>query len=482
MSIFGIVLMSYIIYQIIIVYSINELFKKMISITLIVGLAVRMGYFAKIGDLEITYTMFLYYITTILAIGILLKRGIERKSLKALFILLIAFILNIVCFYFFRYTEPVIQSDWTNYVLGSINYSYINDNALAYGHYILFLCVLIIFAAFLRVYTEKEISRLVSSVSKFCKGMIILGYVEFFIKNIWHSNIITSLCIFLFGASGAQQNLVEQRGLFYTIQGATKEPSMYVTKLFYICLIFLLLLGQSKRKEKKYALGWIIATIILLIFDSTMSSLVYIVIILIILISQKRSIKSEKGLRDYRKIIIPISAIVFLSFLSFYIINNYKILLGSDNYFLNRIGVAGQQLSIMLNGSMKNLKYSSEAIRFSGIVYDFKLFIKRPLFGVGMGVVVCNSGIISMLCNIGIVGFIAWFYSITSFYIRKELKTRCIIYAFLIAILPNVILNDYETLQNLAIPIVAYIYYLLENKTMYENTYLRNDLLNNTYE
>ena len=68
-----------------------------------------------------------------------------------------------------------------------------------------------------------------------------------------------------------------------------------------------------------------------------------------------------------------------------------------------------------------------------------KAFFERPLLGIGLGTAYCNSGIVSLLSNIGVAGTLAWIYYCLRFGDgdRKPLKL-CIVFLAMF-ILPNIL-------------------------------------------
>lgn len=74
-----------------------------------------------------------------------------------------------------------------------------------------------------------------------------------------------------------------------------------------------------------------------------------------------------------------------------------------------------------------------------GITETLKGFFERPLFGLGLGTAYCNSGIVSLLSNIGLVGTGLWAYHYLRFGISNRKAGRILAVFVAVLILPNIV-------------------------------------------
>lgn len=458
-SIFAIILIAVILIEFIKHGLSEKYFEIILGITIACSLNVRMGYFIKIGENAISYGSVLIYFTSIIAIYFIAKKGfVSKKLFNCYLVLWLILFIGVFINYINPYSEKVIIGDWTNYILGKNVYSYLDSSSLQIGYYLMFLCSGLILLSSKKILKYDNWNSILSMVLNVSKISIVLGGIEFILRNIFNSQIVTDICILIFGTEGAQQNLLFARGNLFTIQGMTKEASMYTTVIFYITILFILKAKLEKQKNYNIKL-WIVACFVLELINNTLSSKVYLLILLLFIMSNKMLLGNKQIIKKYIKIFMGILIFILAIII---VISQYKIFIQSQNYILHRIGISIQQLQLIINGT-RNLLYSSEAIRFSGIIYDLKMIFLRPLFGYGLGSLSCNSGIITLIVNAGIPAFIVWIISIYQFACIKKSK-NLIFFLIEILILPSIMLNDYETVLSLVIPLSTLMYSYMQEK------------------
>ena len=59
--------------------------------------------------------------------------------------------------------------------------------------------------------------------------------------------------------------------------------------------------------------------------------------------------------------------------------------------------------------------WSSETTRLTSIVECLKIFVSRPIFGVGISITDCHSTVVALLTTLGLSGFICWISIIKRF-------------------------------------------------------------------
>lgn len=456
-TIFGMFLIILLIYGFIRNKTLESFFDYFYTIALIITTNVHMGYFLKIGGVVLTYDAFFMYILLLLSV-LLFGGKYSKKGFCFLLVSLVVLALNYLSFSLFPYRDAVIVNDWEGYVLGKNVYSVLTKENLKIGYYLCFAANIVIIERISHKYLAVNYVEILRNIVKYSKISIVVGYLELLTKNLLHSKIVTDLCIFVFGSEGVQQNALTLRNGLITLQGATKEASMYTTLIFYI-IILMLLQDRFEAGPKRINLRWELASTVLLLLNPAMSSYVYITIIALILLTSSFYIGKQK--MSWQKIKKTIIILMILTF-SFCVVRtlsfNYMGLLNSSNYILQRIGRFFEQMDIIISG-VGGLVNSSEAQRFSGIVYDFRLWLKRPFLGFGSGTISCVSGIITMLVDFGLIAVIIYFYAICKYASKKrKLLFFIILFSIEVWVLPSIMLNDLKTVFMLVIPFICLAY------------------------
>ena len=456
-SIFGVFLISLVFLFLYKSKSSKTIFMNLFLLTLVVTLNVRMGYILRIGGKYFNYDNFLVYITFISSIPVFIKNKVYNKRILTIVLTFILIIVTGLGVNMLKpYGEPVVTYDWENYVrrIGD-TFSILNSNSPKLGYYLMFVCVVVILMTAKSAFTKSDWLSLAGKCINVCKITLFFGVVEFFVVNLFKSRLITDICIRVFGEFGVQQNWLVDRGGLYTIQGATKEASMFTTVVFYISVLLLLRISFAKASCFKDKL-WFAISVILLIANAAMSSVIYISILFLIIFTMHffkkgKSYLSENKLkvRIFKIVVIFLFVLVVL-----YLIRDY--LDSSSNYTVKRIGFAIKQFEIVLKNG-KSYTISSEAIRFTGIVYDLRILLQRPIFGFGLGSLTCNSGIVTLLVGVGMLGFIAWYIMMMELCFDKT-TTNNNVFFWEVMILPSILLNELLTVMCLIIPFICIVF------------------------
>lgn len=454
---FAILLIAIYVYILVVKKNLKLIFRSFVIVLLIVTLNIRMGYFFKIGDGMMAYRAVATYITAIISMVLIYNQGKAKKNMLIASMLFIGALgVNYFIAKFFTYRGPILIINWADYVLGERSYGYLTGSELEIGIYLVFICNCFILMAAKKIFNKNDITYIISRTIDFSLFSILIGYFEWIFTNVFKSTFITDAAILIFGKQGAQLDLLTQRGFLFTIQGFTKEPSMFATVIFYLSILIVVesLLDKSKNEKRK---KWLISCFVLLAINPTLSSYLYIVIALIIIFIINPS--GIKRLYTFRSILRTLIICMFSFFLFFFCASNANVWQTSSNYLLQRLGNAFVQFNNIMSES--NLLYSSEAIRLSSIVYDFKMWLERPLFGYGIGSLACISGIVTFLAGGGLICLVLYIYVLISFArISKEYIANITIFIIGIFIVPSLLQNEYETIMCMVIPFASYGYSL----------------------
>jgi len=452
-NIFSILLICYLFYIMIKEKNIHKIFVHIVGLSISVRLFVRMGYFINIGNSYITYTSFLSYLLLLFILVYLLTEKIKITKGNVCFLVFVLIIL--VCFtlrVFVPYEEVIIFGNWGRYVSTVTNYvkyeyssfaGSIAEKSVQIGNYLVILVSVGLLLITKNKFKKDDYTTIANIGVIFSKVEIMIGIFEAIFKNIFKSNIITDLCINVFGVYGWQHSELDKRGTFYELVGTTKEASFLSTTLFYALILLIIVNRKTNSNSSKI---WIIMGLLLLFINPSMSSYVYIFLVLVIYAVLFREHKTKA--LTYTSV-IGLAVVSLFSFL----LSRIQELLSSDLYILNRVGLAIDKLSeVFQNGS--SLSYTSESIRFGGINNAISLIPHRPLFGFGIGDVNCDSGLFSLVTNIGIIGSLFWVICVYFYFCDNSLKrSNCLLFVILLLIVPNVFLNDFDVMTMLVVPV-----------------------------
>lgn len=454
--------------------SLIKIFTDSIVVLTVVTLNIRMGYFFEYNGSSMSYIAVTTYITAIISFILIVKRKkVSKRMFNIVCLFIIALVLNFFISKFFPYSGQVNILNWVDYAQGKREYGFLDGSKLQIGLYLVFACNSLILLAIKEYLNIKDVKFIITKTIDYSLIFVISGFVEWILTNILNNNIITQICIVFFGIQGAQHTTLIHRGSLFTIQGATKEPSMFATAIFYLSVLLILRYCLDKDISNHKYKKWMIMCFILLAINPSLSSYTYLLIDLILFYIINRGTSQFSKYTNILRKRVLIILVCFVMIACFYV-ENAQYWVNSQNYALQRIGNTYVQFQNILNGS--SLAFSSEAIRLSGIVYALELFTNRPLLGIGLGSLSCISGLVTFLVNGGIICVLLYILLIFSFaLIRKDKASVVMLFIGIIFILPNSMLNEYETIMCMAIPLACYYYSILLNEN---NAFFANKNMN----
>lgn len=454
-SIFGCFLILCLFY-IFFINGVKQRFSSYIVLLLFMTIDVNMGYFIKKGDSFIHYDSIIFLFGAIVS---LLSKGktsgkiqtniFEINQLKRSSVLMLCCIaMSILTFYFYRYSGRVVQnSDYEAFAAGQGSYDYLHSKDLKLGLFYIAICFCVIMVTIRRLFEDSDIVDIARKFISLSFVVLFIGYLEFLCENIFGSLTITNFTITLFGEAGAQQKWLVDRDGLSPIQAMTKEASMFSLTLLYTALIAIGLFRTDTRRNNVVYKVYTFLSVLLLILNRSMSSFIYVFIVIYYIIKTGMIRVKFFSIPFISKLVVIVFLCIILMLFSVY---NFT---ESDNYFLNRVGLSLERFAF--DSTLSQYDNSSEGIRFLGIAQCINVFLERPLFGTGIGAVVCVSGIFSMLAGIGLIGTIAWYLVQIRFCGYKF--TQHIIDCLIILVLPNLFLNDFGTMYCLAIPFALFL-------------------------
>lgn len=463
MTVFSVFLIVLILYTVLTTRNFKKLYVKLVVLAIACTLNVRMGYFLRIGESQLEYTPMLIYLLGSLSILYVLNshKNVKRKLISLLLFLVFIFV-SAIWNKSFVYQGEVFTGNWDGYIFGARDLRVLDSSLIHTGNYLVISSLMIIVYTMVCILKEEDYVYILNKVISITKISVILGWIELFFVNITKSTIITDIMIMIFGSSGAQQNSLFKRGILYISQGATKEPSFFNTVIFYFLLLVLVKMLMNKQEFGYYRkdIRWLIIGIGLLIVNVSLSSVVYLLILLLFaqvygLFSGKGNLRGKLNNSTFVFLVILMLSIIFVFINSGYMAR-------SNNYILMRIGRGIQQVVYGNIGNITNNDVSAMS-RFTGIFYCLSMMVERPLLGFGFGALNCVSGVVYLLNGIGFAGFILCCYTMIKI-VFGRINVDYLKFFSIVVILPNLILNDFETITNLSIPLILLLYYAATEK------------------
>lgn len=357
-----------------------------ISVLIFFDLFVNVGYFIKIGSYEVTYSEYLLIVVFIYTIYFLLT----LKYSKKMFFVGLSFILTVFITEIWLGLNPILN-------LISRNGELFQPKLSVYSIMISFKIILmsVIAINWKKVININYLMMISSYLKKYAKWVIVLCFIEFLTKNIFHSSMYTDLVSQIFGIGESTVSFIFQRGSLYTLQGLTREPSLLTLGLFNLAIILLF-----DNQIKRIAFEMIVITFLLFVSGS-FASVVYILGIFAIVFFKYKQQKKYF-------LFIPSGILIITIFMNSNI----------GRYYLIRF-----QNIIMFFSNQTVIQNTSEVFRFTTIMDSLYLFLDRPLFGVGLGIPYSYGFISGILASIGLVGFVIWFYFIFLYIGGNSLRT-----------------------------------------------------------
>lgn len=428
--------------------------------TLFTTVSLNMGYFYSNGNSQINYSVISWLISTFLIIIQLAKTQKNDKGMrKAMWSFFFIIFMSSIYFYLNRYDKPI-EWDFESVVKGeSYGESKLTESSLKFGYiYVSIMFCMTIYA--LKNYLSRndiiKISYLFVKVSYIA---VLVAALEFFFENVFGSIVITEITVSIFGdAPGQQMSLSERDGLS-AMQSLTKEASMFSVSLLYSSLISLSVYLQKKNNLCKI---YCYICLIMLLINRSMSSNVYFFVLIammtyfnfwnISILSNQKKVKYY----IYLGLLFLLLLLVLASFTD-------------SAYFLMRVNASLNEFSGFSDGYFSS---SSEGARFLGIYQAINVVCDRPLLGIGFGCIPCLSGVIGIAASIGVLGLISYLFLYKHLLLKSKVDKFFLI--LFVVVIPNILLNDLNTMLSLGIPMALYS---LGNSQIRDNrTYISSTL------
>lgn len=363
------------------------------------ALLVNSGYFIRIGALVLEYEeilsvlfLFIYF----------LGSGFNKINSKTFFkgiLLITTALLGVFLLILISHnniTVVPIGASWDAYYAGKnvmVPLSFSSANLERIFRLILF----VLMGLCIKDILKSNRNLIAKSLVFFTSLQILIGLIDLMSKLLFNVSLIPNISALFFGVGSSQYMGVAVRGGLPSIQGFMKEPSHFADSF----IPGLTYLALNKNKSQKEILIEFLSVLILLLSGSFTG---FAIVLYWLLLYAYRFVMNSK-LGKLPSILVLLT-IFFLSFEVVQILShNFSII----EYYISRL------YSLLGIGP----SVGSESIRLMSITYSFDLFIRYPLFGIGIGSSIAHGFIPNLLANMGIIGFLGWLsFSFDVFFIN----------------------------------------------------------------
>lgn len=355
----------------------------------------NLGYIFKIGGYEVNLPYISIIITFIWGIILLSKRMITFRG-KYLILFYLSMMLGLI----WRIISPSeiiginhnVQID--SLATGS---SMAKLEVSGYSFIILIRTILCSFslACFAEVFDNNNFRKVLGKYIPIFKFVIIFAVVEFLSNNFINPNLIRTIVIDIFGRSSGAYVTPSFRGIFYSICLTCWEPSLANYALLFCVLA---ILWNMNIKNSKKDIIYVVIAILMMVISMSLTGLLIALMVIALMLSRK-------NVRDKSKKIIFVTIPVII------IIGGYLVLSSSgvQNYITDRLATTWKSIVYMVENPQSLSIFNvfggaSEALRFYSMFNNLYVWTRSPFLGIGIGTVSSNSGWISVLANVGIIG------------------------------------------------------------------------------
>lgn len=378
--------------------------KFFFVLRLVIELNFGIGYAFRIGSVEVSYDSIISLILCCLAVILIIKElKIPRVILIIGGLLILSLLVGLGITVIYPYEGRVVLrlNGWDQIMQGKAFWERIEGLRLKNFLELFNLLKWMLMALILqRIFKNRD--ELVSAISTILNAstlMIVCGYTEFLCEKILHSELLSQILTFVFGSIHNVDKIGDVR-----VQGMMLEPSYYSYAAFQLALLSicrLAILKENIKREKNR----FVAIMLVMLLSKSFSSVIYFILLLFTFgwfVLGKNKVKLF-----FKKVAltIPISFIVLLSIWFILRFQNNEWL----NYFVERFQRLFKTINLVIKtGGFGTFNSSSEAVRLISILESLLIFLKRPLFGLGIGFVECHSTIVSVMVSGGIIGLFLW--------------------------------------------------------------------------
>lgn len=259
------------------------------------------------------------------------------------------------------------------------------------------------------VLTRNDYLKAASYVLVFGKVHIAFGVFELLTKSVLGSSVAIDISSTLFPSFSSAVTDIVVRGEITSLQGFTREPSHFAMALS-VSLVILVLLNCAGR-GRRFDAFWCFAALLLLALSGAFTAIVGIAIVVIVAFRYRRILFARIDKRIGLVIYIVFFALILLSL--FVLTGGIRI---GNIYYVDKMANVAENIDAIIGRRYGNISGSYDALpRIVSMVECMRVFFKRPLFGIGPGVVNPFSGISAILSQYGALFTVAWFLFLVAY-------------------------------------------------------------------
>lgn len=399
---FSFIIIIYSLLNILLIKNKKNILINQTSLTIFVCSFVNVGYFIESDILNVDYYQAVIVIEFLILLVFYNKRVILSKS----FLLYISSLIfsTILLLLFPSKTANALDLSnprFENYMTG--RYAFVRP---FFSKYTLFFLVLAIMLSFIInelgfCFATEDWKKTLCTVVRFGKIQMIIILLEFITKYVLRSNAYSSFIVSLFGKGTSTYLRLDNRGVFVMMQGLTREGSHFAYTMMLLVILFYTV-GIIENRNNSL---WIVFAFTAMVLSGALMMLISAVTLsgyyLVIVFSKK--------LNKTKKRVAVVFVTVSLILLTMVLVG-YR-LFNSDGYIASRLTDA---VRILYGIKNRNVAYfaslshvTSNQSRLFSLVYAFREWGRRPLFGIGVGTSFAYSSTLLTLAETGIVTMIA---------------------------------------------------------------------------
>lgn len=358
-----------------------------------------------LGSQEVNATDIVLVALFFCSMPLLLKRcrvnkGLFLAGILVLTLSIFSFAFNLICPYD-GVTIPATGS-WDHLVFGSELMRAVTIDTRSY--LVLIRLILFVFIAWCvtGVLDGPGFLNIGTYALTFGKVQIAYGLFEFVTKALAGNDIAMRIAAAIFPASDAVVTDIVVRGGIVTLQAFCREPSHFALALTFILLILVVLCANG-RKER-FDLIWAAFGLFLLGMTGAFTAVVGLAIVTVVFVYYLR--RGNLVIDGQKKALIYCAAFLFVVAGGILMTNSLAV---SENYYFEKLYGVIANLNLIINRQYGGALSTFDALpRIASIVECTRVFIDRPVLGIGPGVVSPFSGVTAILSQYGIVFSVIW--------------------------------------------------------------------------
>jgi hypothetical protein len=416
MQIFSWIVLAIIAYIAIVSRTSKERFIKILILNIVISTHFESGYFISLGGFELDYDQIISLFTAVFGV-MACHLKFNKKLLANLCFFYGSLLVGVIGLIVFPYGEKIVTGSSNNYdevIAGTTSLQYASFDTGTISGLLFFAVFSVITVCAWNVLNKEDLKRIIIRTAFYYKIILIYGLVETVLVYGLHTDIHRSVINTVMGQGAATFNSLITRGSGYMLEGLTREASHYMFSLF-ITMIVICTEGYFTRKKQFF---WTSVIFFIALMSFSLSSVLYILGIIgysMLIMIRNDPVSARKKISKVIAILVMtfITAIILILAVWIIYIN------GSENYLILRLGESIESVMILFKGSSMSIfamsSYrTSSMIRLYSVIETLKLFIHRPLFGFGIGVLTCHGSTAMFLGDVGIIGCYSWYKMVTS--------------------------------------------------------------------